>query len=64
MTRVEKFEALEYMEKWYRCLYNESVDIDNELARERSGCIMEEIGMNIALVISTGAAILSIIALV
>lgn len=23
MTRVEKFEALEYMEKWYRRLYNE-----------------------------------------
>ena len=34
MTRVEKFEALEYLEKWYRRLYNESVDIDNELAFE------------------------------
>lgn len=34
MTRVEKFEALEYMEKWYRRLYNESVGIDREVAFE------------------------------
>ena len=34
MTRSEKFEALEYMEKWYRRLYNESVGIDDELAIE------------------------------
>ena len=34
MTRSEKFEALEYMEKWYRRLYNESVAIDDELTFE------------------------------
>ena len=34
MTRTEKFEALEYLEKWYRRVYNESVGIDNELAFE------------------------------
>ena len=34
MTRIEKFEALEYMEKYYRRLYNESVGIDDELAFE------------------------------
>ena len=34
MTRVEKFEVLEVMEKRYRRIYNESVDIDNELAFE------------------------------
>nr|DAP36673.1 MAG TPA: hypothetical protein [Caudoviricetes sp.] len=34
MTRTEKFEALEYMEKYYRRLYNESVGIDRDLAFE------------------------------
>ena len=34
MTRVEKFEVLEVMEKRYRRIYNESVDIDDELAFE------------------------------
>ena len=34
MTRSEKFEALEYMEKYYRRLYNESVGIDREVAFE------------------------------
>ena len=34
MTRVEKFEVLEYMERRYRRIYNESVGIDNELAFE------------------------------
>ena len=34
MTRTEKYEALEYMEKWYRRVYNESVGIDNELSFE------------------------------
>ncbi len=34
MTRVEKLEVLEYMERRYRRIYNESVDIDNELAFE------------------------------
>ena len=34
MTRTEKFEALEYMEKWYRRVYNESVGIDHKMAFE------------------------------
>ena len=34
MTRVEKFEVLEVMEKRYRRIYNESVDIDDDLAFE------------------------------
>ena len=34
MTRTEKYEALEYMEKWYRRVYNESVGIDHEMAFE------------------------------
>ena len=34
MTRTEKFEALEYMEKYYRRLYNGSVGIDREVAFE------------------------------
>lgn len=34
MTQTEKYEALEYMEKWYRRVYNESVGIDDEMAFE------------------------------
>lgn len=34
MTRIEKFEVLEVMEKRYRRIYNESVDIDDDLAFE------------------------------
>lgn len=34
MKRTEKLEALEYLEKWYRRVYNESVGIDDELAFE------------------------------
>ena len=34
MTRVEKLEVLECMEKRYRRIYNESVDIDDDLAFE------------------------------
>lgn len=34
MTRTEKFEVLEHMERRYRRIYNESVGIDNELAFE------------------------------
>ena len=34
MTRVEKLEVLECIEKRYRRIYNESVDIDDDLAFE------------------------------
>lgn len=34
MTKVEKLEVLEYVERRYRRIYNESVGIDNELAFE------------------------------